>query len=87
MIDVEAAFLNAKVDTDVFIDMSQGLHLYQLTRGIDLGDSIIKLRRAQYGLVQSPRIWMETFSKILESLGLQQCQADSCLFCLFDEGG
>jgi hypothetical protein len=50
-------------------------------------DTVIKLLRAQYGLVQSPRLWMETFSSILTSLGLKQCKTDPCLFCLFDEDG
>lgn len=85
MLDVEAAFLNAKVDTDIFIELPEGLREYMLTKGIDLGDSVIKLRSAQYGLVQSPRLWMETFAKILKSLGLVQCKTDPCLFCLFGQ--
>ncbi|KAI2489962.1 Reverse transcriptase (RNA-dependent DNA polymerase) [Fragilaria crotonensis] len=85
MLDVEAAFLNAKVDSDIYIEMPEGLYEYMLSKGIDLSDMIIKLRSAQYGLVQSPRLWMETFSKILKSLGLIQCKSDPCLFCLFDK--
>ena len=89
MLDVEAAFLNALVDTDVYIEMPEGLREYQRMQGIELDDedSVIKLRRAQYGLVQSPRLWMETFCKILKSLGLTQCKTDPCLFCLFDKDG
>ena len=30
---------------------------------------------------------MESFSKVLKSLGLMQCQTDPCLFCLFDRYG
>ena len=54
-IDVEAAFLNGEVDSDMFIELPEGLapHLF-CNKGIDLGDVVIKLRRAQYGLVQSP---------------------------------
>jgi hypothetical protein len=36
MVDVEAAFLNAKVDTDVFIEMPEGLKEYQYSMGVDL---------------------------------------------------
>ncbi|KAI2505738.1 GAG-pre-integrase domain [Fragilaria crotonensis] len=87
MIDVEAAFLNALLDTDVFIEMPEGLRELLLSQGVTLGDVIIKLLRAQYGLVQSPRLWMELFSKILVSIGLKQCKTDPCLFCLFDKNG
>ena len=88
MIDVEAAFLNAEVDSDIFIEMPEGLapHLFY-NKGMDLGDVVIKLRRAQYGLVQSPRLWMQTFSKILINLGLKQCRTDPCLFVLCDSKG
>ena len=70
MINVEAAFLNALLDTDVFIEMPEGLRELLLSQGVTRGDVIIKLLRAQYGLVQSPRLWMELFSKILVSIGL-----------------
>ena len=58
---------------------------YLESQGIHLGDVIIKLKSAQYGLVQSPRLWMETFSKILTALGMTQCKSDPCLFVQFDE--
>jgi hypothetical protein len=85
MVDVEAAFLNALVDTDVYMELPEGSREYMRMQGIKLdNDTVIKkLLRAQYGLVQSPRLWMETFSLILTSLGLKQCKTDPCLFCLF----
>jgi hypothetical protein len=84
LVDVEAAFLNAKVDSDVYIEMPEGLQEYLKTKGQNIGDSVIKLERAQYGLVQSPRLWMETFSVILKNLGMIQCKTDPCLFSLHD---
>ena len=87
MVDVEAAFLNALVDTDIYIELPEGLLEYLASKGISLVDHIIKLRRAQYGLVQSPRLWMATFAKILIKLGLTQCKTDPCLFILFDADG
>ena len=75
MVDVEAAFLNAKVDTDVYIEMPEGLKEYLDSLNKSVEDSVIKLKRAQYGLVQSPRLWMETFSRILVDLGLIQCKS------------
>ena len=87
MVDVEAAFLNAAVDTDVYIEMPEGLSEYLDSLNKSVGDSVIRLKRAQYGLVQSPRLWMETFSRILVGLGLTQCKSDPCLFVLRDVGG
>jgi uncharacterized protein YihD (DUF1040 family) len=92
MVDVEAAFLNAPVDTDVYIELPEGLkahHLqkYQPVLRFDIYDTIIKLKRAQYGLVQSPRLWMKTFAKLLTKLGLVQCKTDPCLFTLHDGSG
>jgi hypothetical protein len=83
MVDVEAAFLNAPVDTDVFIEMPEGLREYFLSKGKDVGDVVIKLKRAQYGLVQSPRLWMQTFSKILRGLGLTQAVRPTHVFSPF----
>ena len=87
MVDVEAAFLNALVDTDVYIEMPDGLSEYLDKSDKSVGDSVIKLKRAQYGLVQSPRLWMETFSMILTGIGLIQCKSDPCLFVLHDVHG
>ena len=87
MIDVEAAFLNAMMDTDIYIELPEGLLEYALSKGMDLRGMVIKLRRAQYGLVQSPRLWMETFTAILLGLGLIQCKTDPCLFMMFSTDG
>jgi hypothetical protein len=87
LVDVEAAFLNALVDNDVYIEFPEGLLEYLESKGIYLADHIIKLKRAQYGLVQSPRLWMMTFAKILINLGLTQCKTDPCLFTLHDPDG
>jgi hypothetical protein len=93
MVDDEAAFLNGPVDTDIYIELPEGLrecHLrkYQEVDRFDLReDMIIRLKRAQYGLVQSPQLWMSIFAKILAKLGLVQCKTDPCLFTLHDEDG
>jgi hypothetical protein len=93
MVDVEAAFLDAPVDTDVYIELPEGLREYHLRKYQEVDrcdlreDMIIRLKRAQYGLVQSPRLRMSTFAKILAKLGLVQCKTDPCLFTLHDEDG
>ncbi len=84
LVDVDAAFLNAKVDSNVYIEMPEGLQEYLKTEGQNIGDSVIKLERVQYGLVQSPRMWMETFSVILKNLGMMQSKTVLCLFSLHE---
>jgi len=81
LIDVEAAFLNDEVDQDIFIEIPEGLHEFMMKADKrEISNHVIKLKRAQYGLVQSPRLWMLTFSNILKSIGMRQCKSDPCLF-------
>ena len=47
-IDVEAAFLNADVDEDIYIEPPQGLI------GVDSDTHVCKLVKAMYGIVQAP---------------------------------
>ena len=62
--------------------MPEGLREYLDSLNKLVGDSVIKLKGAQYELVQNPRLWMETFSRILVDLDLIQCKSDPCLFIL-----
>jgi hypothetical protein len=48
LIDVEVAFLNVLVDTDIYIRMPDGLGDYLDKSDRCVGDSVIKLKRAQY---------------------------------------
>jgi len=58
-IDVEAAFLNADVDEDIYIEPPEGW------TGIDqnTGIHICKLIKDMFGIVQDPRCWSKTFAK------------------------
>ena len=48
--------------------------------------TILKLKKALYGLVQAARAWYISFCKILKSLGLRRSRADPCAF-IRDLGG
>ena len=59
MFDIEAAFFNAEVDTDLYIEMLEGLLAEYLDCGnTSVEDLVIRLKRAQNGLelVQNPRL-------------------------------
>ena len=51
MVDVEAAFLNALIDQDIYIEMPAGLREHLEAKGQEVGACIIKLQWAQYGLI------------------------------------
>lgn len=48
----------------------------------DTAGKICKLRKAIYGLKQSPRAWFSRFAQVLVRYGFQQAQSDHTLFIL-----
>ena len=49
-------------------------------------ESVTRLRKACYGLVQAPYEWYETVRAYLLSIGFYQCAADPCCWVLEKEG-
>ena len=80
VVDIEAAFLEADLDEEVFIEWPEGI--------VDLGyatqemvDTMcIQLDKAMYGLVQSPRCFFLTISVLMRKFGMVQSKADPCLW-------
>jgi len=66
--DVVTAFLNPKVDGDVYMALPQGIEADKL--------QVCKLRKSLYGLKRAPRLWYEHIDHFPRSLGLQQCEYD-----------
>jgi hypothetical protein len=77
--DVETAFLYGKLDKKIYMDCPKGMEHED--------DECLLLERTTYGLVQSSRIYYNTYSKIIESFGFKKCPADPCLFMRNDEDG
>ena len=77
--DVCNAFLNADLPADKPIYM-------RCVDGYSYPGFVIKLRKALYGLKNSPREWYKTLRNHLLSLGLVQCELDACLFMLVING-
>ena len=71
--DVSGAFLNATLDTDVYMECVDGY---------EKPGQVIRLKRALYGLRNSPREWYNLLRTYLRSLGLEPCTLDACLFTL-----
>ena len=70
-IDYTAAFVEAPIDTDVYIEMP---------RMFSFEGKVWKLRKSIYGLKQSPRNYFLHLKQKLETLGFTQSNADLCLF-------
>jgi hypothetical protein len=70
-IDYTAAFLQAPIDHDVYVDMP---NLFNVK------GKVWKLKRAIYGLEDAPRAYFLNTKNKLEELGFRQSDADPCLF-------
>ena len=77
-IDVEAAFLNADLEEDVFVEVPKGFE----TGGTVDRNNVCKLLKAVYGIVQAPCCWSKTFTKTMINKGLKQSDVGPCLFIL-----
>jgi Reverse transcriptase (RNA-dependent DNA polymerase) len=81
MFDVEAAFLNADLDKQLFMEWPQGMQELSFISEEDKKPKCIELTKAMYGNIDSPLRWMKTFSKhLMELLKLIQRKLDPCIF-------
>lgn len=55
--DVETAFLNGKVKSEVYVKQPEGCE--------DGSNRVLKLDKALYGLRESPRAWYECFDELM----------------------
>ena len=76
--DYSTAYLNAKLDTVVYMRQPRGYVQY----GPDGQELVCMLQRAIYGLPQSGRLWQQTHTQALLEIGFEQCIAEHALFKL-----
>ena len=76
--DVEQAFLQSKLDEDVFLRLPRGCGR--------LSGEVVQLNKSLYGMNQASRSWQAHLTTCLKTLGFQQCLADACVFRLVEEG-
>lgn len=70
--DVETAFLNGVIKSEVFINQPKGYETAD--------NKVYKLQKALYGLRESSRVWYDCFNKFIEKLGFVRSNYDHCLF-------
>ena len=71
--DVSNAFLNSKMDREVFMEWPPG---YEESLPKRKG-TVIKLLKALYGLHQASRLWQQTLYKVLAGIGFDPCKTES----------
>ena len=73
-LDVTTAFLYGDVDREIYMRQPTGF------RSPDHPNWVCKLKKSIYGLKQSPRIWNERLSSVLEDIGCHRCKLDPCIY-------
>ncbi len=78
-IDITGAFLNGKLNEDIYMDVPEGVPHQQ--------SEVCRLHKTLYGLKQSSREWNKEFVDGILKLGLIQSKYDPCLFTLKNSEG
>lgn len=72
-LDVKTAFLNAKVNEDIYMKVPEGMNVND--------GYVLKLNKALYGIKQAPKEWNgEINDYLINVLGFHQCIKDSCVY-------
>ena len=79
--DVVTAFLNGKLEEDIYMTQPEGY--------VKPGEEkeVCKLKRSLYGLKQSPRCWNMAFKKHMKSINFKLSTADPCIFVRKEKTG
>ena len=81
-LDVETAFLNGKIDEEIYMRAPKGFEKL----GLDLG-SLWRLHGSLYGLKQAPLIWNNLLDGVLKSFGWRRLSSDWCIYIWRDLRG
>ena len=75
--DVAAAFLQGReFNRDLYL-----IPTVEICEAMNLApQSVVKMRKACYGLVEAPIEWFETMNQFLKSLGFSQLKSDPCMW-------
>ena len=77
--DVKTAFLNGKIEEEVYVEQPEGFSVF------DRQTHVCKLKKALYGLKQAPRAWYERIDTYLLKLGFAKNEADPNLYFKTEE--
>ena len=71
-LDIKAAYLNAKLDVPIYVNIPEGDKKYK--------KGYWRLEKALYGLKQAGRQWFITISKFIIKNGFHQLNSEHCIF-------
>ena len=80
--DIPQAFLKARLDTDIWLQLPPGI-TFKDKDGKIL--KCVKLIRSLYGLRDSPSNFNKELVRFMKSAGFKQLECDKCIFFHFDE--
>jgi hypothetical protein len=82
LIEVEAAFLEADLDEDIYMEWPEGILEFGFENEATTTKNCILLEKAMYGTVQAARQWFKKLLACLVKVGLTQSKIDPCVFYL-----
>ena len=71
-IDINSAYLNAKLDEDIYMKIPEGFP--------NTGNKFWKLNKAIYGLKQSGRAWNNKLNDILTKINFRRIESEPCIY-------
>ena len=81
--DAETAFLNSFMDKNVYLEQFEGYE----AAGRPRSEWVLRLKKAIYGLKQSPLLWYKTLKAALVSLGYTPLSGCACVFFKYATSG
>ena len=80
--DIPQAFIQAKIDADIWFELPYGVEYRNPVTGTTT--RILKLLKSLYGLRQAALAWSRHLHHFLTKLGFAQAAKDQCLYYTFD---
>ena len=80
--DVSTAFLNAKLDEDVYITLPPGIDGIKgtVSEKEEKSTQVYKLLKSLYGIKQAPHDWNQEINKTIVGLGYTRLTSDTCMY-------
>ena len=72
--DVKTAYLNANLDTEIFMEQPEGFVIG------DKSKKVLRLKKSLYGLKQSGRMWNHLLHSFLTEQGFERSKAENCVY-------
>ena len=72
-VDISHAFINSDIDAEIYMVQPEGFR-------IGGPEKVCRLNKSLYGLKQSPRLWSEKLTSVLEQMGFKKLVSDPSVY-------